>query len=68
MSIYFILAPPKSQLQGVFIGEVSCGLPGKRGEELSYLLPDVCWTLSRGESLVEVGYSQQTQVVSQAYL
>ena len=65
---YISFLPPKSQLQGVFIGEVSCGLPGKRGEELSYLLPDVCWTLSGGESPVEVGYSQQTQVVPQAYL
>ena len=51
----FHIPGPQSQLQGVFIGKVSCGLPGKRGEELPYLLPDVCWTISGGESLVEVG-------------
>ena len=54
MSVLFILSL-QSQLQGVFIGEVSCGLPGKGREELPHLLPDVCWTISRGKGVAEVG-------------
>ncbi len=52
----------QSQLQRVPLGEVPCGVPGQRREELPRVLSAVCWALSRWEGTAEASRSQFTQV------